>query len=71
MRGDDNGRTPLDYAQDPVVIEALRAAGADCGLGSVFTDGRCRPASASSAFENEQTDQVPPHLFESEAATGR
>ena len=39
---DRRGRTPLDLARDPETIALLRAAGAACGEGSVFSDGRCR-----------------------------
>ena len=65
---DDNGRTPLDYAQDPVVIAALRTAGADCGEDSVFDDGRCRPARGETI---QQTDLAPPSLVESGVVDGR
>jgi hypothetical protein len=39
---DGRGRTPLDLADDREIIALLRAAGAACGEGSVFSDGRCR-----------------------------
>ena len=41
---DRRGRTPLDLARDPEIIALLQAAGAECGEGSTFSDGRCRPA---------------------------
>ena len=48
---DLRGRTPLDLAHHPAVIAALRAAGAECGQGSVFSEGICQssdPAAAGS-----------------------
>ena len=44
-----NGHTALDFAQNPAVIAALRAAGAVCGGDSVFTDGRCQPGPQAAA----------------------
>lgn len=41
---DDDGFTPLDRATDPDIVALLRAAGAECGEGRVFANGRCGPA---------------------------
>ena len=46
---DRNGRTALDFAQNPAVIAALRAAGARCGENSEFIDGGCTAAAQAAA----------------------
>ena len=50
---DSNGHTALDFAQNPAVIAALRAAGAVCGGNSVFTDGSCLPGAQSAETAGE------------------
>jgi hypothetical protein len=50
---DSNDRTALDFAQNPAVIAALRAAGAVCGGTSEFTDGSCQPGAQAAATSEE------------------
>ena len=42
---DDRGKTPLHDATDPNIVAALRAAGAECGEGYVFTASGCEKSS--------------------------
>ena len=52
---DSNDRTALDFAQNPAVVAALRAAGAVCGGASVFTGGGCHPGPTSAATADAAT----------------